>query len=197
MYVCYVLCMIGECAGELWFPYSPQHPLRRESTGEVCLVCKICDHDTAGIWKLVADALHIYILCVRCRVLWGWLLRWLQNHKISSSYADQSGFEHMYHSQLTDKEKKKIAIIRPDALNSEAPAMGRQAAHNQVLHLAAEGMGMRRNSFATGAAEVFTAVLMMTLSCCFIVQLNALCGYTHACIVVNIPTCRSSMFHIT
>ena len=90
-------------------------------------------------------------MCVAC-------VRWLDNHKISSSYADQSGFEHLYNSQLTEKEKKKIAIIRPDALNSEAPAMGRQATHNQVLHLAAEGMKMRRNSFATGATEVCTAI---------------------------------------
>ena len=88
----------------------------------------------------------------------GYRHRWLLNHKVSSSYADQSGFEHLYNSQLTDKEKKKIAIVRPDALNSEAPAMGRQATHNQVLHLAAEGMVMRRNSFASGAAEVCAAL---------------------------------------
>jgi hypothetical protein len=84
--------------------------------------------------------------------------RWLENHKISSSYVDQSGFEHLYNSQLSAKEKQKVAIVRPDALNSEAPAMGRQAAHNQVLHLAAEGMDMRRSSFAAGAEEVCGAL---------------------------------------
>jgi hypothetical protein len=84
--------------------------------------------------------------------------RWLLNHKISASYADQSGFEHLYNSQLSDKEKAKIAIVRPDALNSEAPAMGRQAPHNQVLHLAAEGTAMRKNSFAAGAQEVCSAI---------------------------------------
>jgi hypothetical protein len=36
--------------------------------------------------------------------------------------------------------------------------MGRQAAHNQVLHLAAEGMAMRGNSFLAGAGEVCSAL---------------------------------------
>mmetsp|Transcript_18224 Transcript_18224/g.30404 ORF Transcript_18224/g.30404 Transcript_18224/m.30404 type:complete len:667 (+) Transcript_18224:46-2046(+) len=86
------------------------------------------------------------------------LNRWLQNREISEAYADQAGFEHLYNAQLSDKERTKIAIVRPDALNSEAPAMGRQATHNQVLHLAAEGTVMRRNSFAAGAKEVCAAL---------------------------------------
>jgi hypothetical protein len=95
--------------------------------------------------------MSLSVLCLVCR--------WLLTHKTSGSYTDQAGFEHLYNTLLTERERKKIVILRPDALNSEAPAMGRQAVHNQVLHLASEGVAMRRDSFAVGAKEVCAALM--------------------------------------
>jgi len=43
------------------------------------------------------------------------------------------GFEAVY-KRLSKEDKSKISILPPDALNSDAPAMGRQLPHNQVRH---------------------------------------------------------------
>lgn len=92
-----------------------------------------------------------------------WSLRFIEDwlavrEKAQRTFTDQMGFDYMFR-QLTPDDKKKLAILRPDALNSDAPPMGRQLPHNQVLHLAAESAAMRANTFKMGAEEVCSAIL--------------------------------------
>jgi hypothetical protein len=91
-----------------------------------------------------------------------WSLRFIEEwlavrEKAPKAFTDQMGFDYMYR-KLTAEEKSKFAILRPDALNSDAPPMGRQLPHNQVLHLAAESSAMRANVFRRGAREVCAAM---------------------------------------
>ena len=91
-----------------------------------------------------------------------WSLRFIEDwlavrDKAPLSFTDQMGFDYMFR-QLSAEEKLKLAILRPDALNSDAPPMGRQLPHNQVLHLAAESTVMRANVFRKGAQEVCEAI---------------------------------------
>jgi hypothetical protein len=78
------------------------------------------------------------------------LQRWLDVRKVSPSFNDQMGFEYMYNT-IDATEKSKITILPPDALNSNAPPMGLQLPHNQILHLAAESGEMRSEVFKLGS----------------------------------------------
>ena len=51
-------------------------------------------------------------------------------------YSDQEQFDLLYQSFDGDTEfREKIAILPPDAINSDPPAMTQQKPYNQILHL--------------------------------------------------------------
>ena len=81
---------------------------------------------------------------------------WRELHH-QTGYTDQIGFEHVYH-HLSAKDKARIAIVPPHALNSEAPPMGRQLPSHQILHLAAESSAMREAAFSAAMQEVCSAL---------------------------------------
>ena len=84
--------------------------------------------------------------------------QWQQVRLLSrGSSTDQMGFESVY-NKLSSDERIKIAILSPDALNSDAPPMTRQKPYNQVLHLAAESSSLRQNVFKAGMIEVCNAI---------------------------------------
>jgi hypothetical protein len=84
--------------------------------------------------------------------------QWWEARALSrGSVTDQMGFEYIY-DKLPAEEKNRIAILSPDALNSDAPPMSRQLPHNQVLHLAAESSRLRQNVFQHGVSEVCDAL---------------------------------------
>lgn len=84
--------------------------------------------------------------------------QWWEARRLGQgSVTDQMGFEYVY-DKLTPEEKKRIALLAPDALNSDAPPMSRQLPHNQILHLAAESSKLRQNVFQHGMQEVCDAI---------------------------------------
>jgi hypothetical protein len=84
--------------------------------------------------------------------------QWWEARRLGKgTVTDQMGFEYVY-DKLPTEEKKRIALLAPDALNSDAPPMSRQLPHNQVLHLAAESSKLRQNVFKHGADEVCNAI---------------------------------------
>ena len=84
--------------------------------------------------------------------------QWWEARKLGQgTITDQMGFEYVY-DKLSPDEKKRIALLAPDALNSDAPPMSRQLPHNQVLHLAAESSKLRQNVFQHGMREVCDAI---------------------------------------
>jgi hypothetical protein len=86
------------------------------------------------------------------------LKRWWEARALSQhTVTDQMGFEYVY-DKLPAEEKSRVAILSPDALNSDAPPMSRQLPHNQVLHLAAESSRLRQNVFQHGVSEVCEAL---------------------------------------
>ena len=64
------------------------------------------------------------------------------------------GFQAVYNKRNKSEVECKIAILPPDVLNSNAPPMGRQQMTDKVLHLAAEGTAMRRNTFQTAVENI-------------------------------------------
>jgi hypothetical protein len=90
-----------------------------------------------------------------------WTINFLQSWLAISvqfpGFNDQMGFEYVYNN-LSEKDRSKIEILPPDALNSNAPPMGLQLPHNQILHLAAESSSMRSEVFKLGAEETCKAI---------------------------------------
>jgi hypothetical protein len=67
--------------------------------------------------------------------------------------CDQNAFSWLY-DKLDEKEKEHVAILRPDAINSDFPSWKKQKPHNQVLHLAGASSHLyRRPVFELGFAE--------------------------------------------
>lgn len=70
-------------------------------------------------------------------------------------YSDQEQFDLLYKAfEEDDQFRKKIAILPPDAINSDPPAMTQQKPHNQVLHLMGEHLAFRVRVFETGLHEL-------------------------------------------
>lgn len=72
-------------------------------------------------------------------------------------YSDQEQFDLLYKQQtltLGEEFTKHIAILPPDALNSDPPAMTRQKKYNQVLHLMGEHARFRIKAFETGLRDM-------------------------------------------
>jgi tetratricopeptide (TPR) repeat protein len=68
-------------------------------------------------------------------------------------YSDQEQFDLLYHSNKKEYERH-VAILPPDALNSDPPAMTKQKNHNQVLHLMGEHTAYRQKAFGTAFREI-------------------------------------------
>jgi hypothetical protein len=103
-----------------------------------------------------------------------WLLEFLKkwwNDYDKATAMDQYAFTKLYQeekihrplkslealsmdSDITDYSTQHIAILRPDALNSNFPSWMRQVDHNQVLHLAGVNKEMRMRAFQTGVANI-------------------------------------------
>lgn len=72
--------------------------------------------------------------------------------------CDQNAFSWLY-DKLDEKEKEHVALLRPDAINSDFPSWKQQKAHNQVLHLAGASSHLyRRPIFELGFAEICNSV---------------------------------------
>ena len=67
--------------------------------------------------------------------------------------CDQNAFTWLY-DQMADTEKGKIAILPPDAVNSDFPSWMHQKEYNQVLHLAGTTNLLRQPVFK----EAFTSI---------------------------------------
>ena len=70
-------------------------------------------------------------------------------------YSDQEKFDQVYIS-LTAKERDKVQILPPDAINSDPPAMTMLERHNQVLHLMGEHTQFRKEVFQNAFREACT-----------------------------------------
>jgi tetratricopeptide (TPR) repeat protein len=68
-------------------------------------------------------------------------------------YSDQEQFDLLYNSNRKEYERR-VAILPPDALNSDPPAMTKQKSHNQVLHLMGEHTAYRQKAFGTAFREI-------------------------------------------
>lgn len=73
--------------------------------------------------------------------------------KTKATMMDQLALTQLYRSQLPGVEQH-VRLLRPDALNSVFPAWLHQRPGNQVLHLAATSMLLRRRVFQQGLAAV-------------------------------------------
>jgi hypothetical protein len=71
----------------------------------------------------------------------------------SKVMMDQLAFDQLYRSQLPGIQQH-VAILRPDALNSQFPSWRHQREASQVLHLAATSALMRRRTFQRGLSVV-------------------------------------------
>ena len=70
-------------------------------------------------------------------------------------YSDQEQFDLLYQSFDGDTEfREKIAILPPDAINSDPPAMTQQKPYNQILHLMGEHLAFRVRVFNAGLFEL-------------------------------------------
>jgi len=58
---------------------------------------------------------------------------WLALRLHPGIHNDQMGFDMLYKSRPKYEMLQKVAILPPDVLNSDAPPMGRQQPHNQVI----------------------------------------------------------------
>ena len=72
-------------------------------------------------------------------------------------YSDQEQFDLLYYS-LPPSERAKIAVLPPDALNTDPPAMTTLRASSKVLHLMGDHTPFRRTIFERGLAAVCTSV---------------------------------------
>lgn len=78
---------------------------------------------------------------------WSWSSR--------KHYSDQEQFDMLYQARRKiDKLDRYIAILPPDALNSDPPAFTNQKDHNQVLHLMGEHSGFRIRTFSSAFNEI-------------------------------------------
>ena len=78
---------------------------------------------------------------------WSWSSR--------KHYSDQEQFDMLYHARRKeDKLDEYIAVLPPDALNSDPPASSNQKDHNQVLHLMGEHSGFRIKTFRSAFNEI-------------------------------------------
>jgi len=70
-------------------------------------------------------------------------------------YSDQEQFDMLYQARRkVDRLDDYIAILPPDAINSDPPAFARQKDHNQVLHLMGEHSGFRIKAFSSAFNEI-------------------------------------------
>ena len=63
------------------------------------------------------------------------LTDWWQLRTDPRINTDQMGFETLYNARSQREMQKRIALLPPDALNSDAPAMGKQLDHHKVTRL--------------------------------------------------------------
>lgn len=68
-------------------------------------------------------------------------------------YSDQEQFDLLYNARV-DVVADKIAILPPDALNTDPPAMTMQKPYNQVLHLMGEHTHYRARVFGAAFHEI-------------------------------------------
>jgi tetratricopeptide (TPR) repeat protein len=68
-------------------------------------------------------------------------------------FSDQEQFDLLYESRRAEMQQH-IAILPPDALNSDPPAMTKQKPHNQVLHLMGEHTHYRMKAFGSAFKEI-------------------------------------------
>jgi tetratricopeptide (TPR) repeat protein len=68
-------------------------------------------------------------------------------------FSDQEQFDLLYESRRTEMQQH-IAILPPDALNSDPPAMTKQKPHNQILHLMGEHTHYRMKAFGSAYKEI-------------------------------------------
>lgn len=87
-----------------------------------------------------------------------WSLKFLQmwwTYKNRKLYSDQEQFDLLYKAmEGSEGFQSKIAILPPDAINSDPPAMTQQKPHNQVLHLMGEHQPFRVRVFESGLHEL-------------------------------------------
>ena len=70
-------------------------------------------------------------------------------------FSDQEQFDLLYKAHVLDWDLEKyVAVLPPDALNSDPPAMTQQKPHNQVLHLMGEHTAFRVKVFSSGFKEL-------------------------------------------
>lgn len=78
---------------------------------------------------------------------WSWSSR--------KHYSDQEQFDMLYHARRKeDRLDEYIAVLPPDAINSDPPASTNQKDHNQVLHLMGEHSGFRIKTFGSAFNEI-------------------------------------------
>jgi hypothetical protein len=78
-------------------------------------------------------------------------------YKARSLFSDQEIFDQVYR-QMNPAQKARIAVLPPDALNSDPPAMEKQQADNQVLHLMGEHAPYRIKVFRTAFSNICRTV---------------------------------------
>lgn len=74
---------------------------------------------------------------------------WWWTHKSRSLYSDQESFDMIYRLMTSAEQKDHVAVLAPDAINSDPPAMEKQQSHNKVMHLMGEHSPFRIKVFGT------------------------------------------------
>jgi tetratricopeptide (TPR) repeat protein len=84
-----------------------------------------------------------------------WFLNEWWNFGDREFLADQDQFDHVYaHYKEEKRLDLKVAVLPPDALNSEPPAAVHQKDYNQVLHLMGEHTQYRVHAFGTAFDDI-------------------------------------------
>lgn len=79
-------------------------------------------------------------------------------HKNRNLFSDQESFDMVYKLMDVSEQKKHIAVLAPDVINSDPPAMEKLQPHNQVLHLMGEHAPFRIKVFKTAFSNICTSL---------------------------------------
>lgn len=80
---------------------------------------------------------------------------WLAQRIVSRDFTDQAGLQYLL--RIRSDTKNKLVLVPPNALNSDAPAMGRQNPEDVILHLAAESNVYRQDVLSVAADAICRA----------------------------------------
>ena len=97
-----------------------------------------------------------FIIVKSCEWSYLFLKKWWGTSDIREMATDQHAFSTLWIQDMKELEKH-IALLEPDAINSNFPAWKNQKSHNPILHLAGGSSVFRTIVFRTGFENVCKA----------------------------------------